>query len=227
MVEDMVEASLNMFDLIVLGIVGISALVGVLRGFLREVLSLGSWFVAMIITISTFTEVRALVEPHIQSQAVAGAVTALGTFVVTLISLSIISGIFIRYLKSSTDLGFFDNGLGLVFGVVRGLLAVALGYYVMSIMLCEKDYPEWVQTAYTKDFIEDMAIFAAERSAGLLDEGITSCDADGNTVMEETPEFLRELGVPDVNAPASAPPAEGEEWMSIEELQKLMEQRGQ
>ncbi len=54
----MVQTSLNIFDLVVFGILGLSALLSFFRGFVREVLSLGAWVGASLITLYAFPACR-------------------------------------------------------------------------------------------------------------------------------------------------------------------------
>lgn len=220
----MVEASLNIFDLIVFFVIFLSGLIAFFRGFLKEVMSLGTWFAASAITVYAFQDVSEAIEPMVGSGTVAGALAAMGLFFGSLIVLSIFTMVFLRYLKKGNEAGFIDNGLGLIFGVLRGILIVALAYYVMSIMMCERDYPAWVQTALSKDFVRSSASMVAEMAPDYLGE-LTSCaqeDLERAPGFEETvPETLEGIGeaVPESDGGGSL----GEDWMTIEELQEMME----
>ncbi len=62
----MIETHLNIFDAAVLGIMALSCLFAFYRGFVREVLSLGAWIGAGIITIYYFPQVAEKLQPHFQ-----------------------------------------------------------------------------------------------------------------------------------------------------------------
>lgn len=210
----MVEASLNIFDLIVFFVIFLSGIIAFFRGFLKEVMSLGAWFAASAITVYAFEDVSKMLEPMVGSGTVAGAIAAMGLFIGSLIIISIFTMVLIRYLKKSNEVGFVDNGLGLVFGVLRGILIVALSYYVMSIMLCERDYPQWVQTALSKDFVRSSAALVADMAPDYLGE-LTSCaDAD----LQSAPELQ------DTLPPSLESETLGDDWMSVDELQNLLEE---
>ena len=78
----MVETSLNMFDLVVLVVVGLSALLSFFRGFIREVLSLGAWVGAALITLYAFPQVTEYIRPKVNSDLVASGLASMGTFIV-------------------------------------------------------------------------------------------------------------------------------------------------
>ena len=210
----MVEASLNIFDLIVFFVIFLSGLIAFFRGFLREVMSLGAWFAASAITVYAFADVSEMLKPMVGSGTIAGAIAAMGLFIGSLVVISIFTMVFIRYVKKGKEVGWLDNGLGLVFGVIRGILIVALAYYVMSIMMCERDYPEWIQTALSKDFVRSSAALVADMAPDYLGE-LTEC---GDEELQDAPQFQETL-------PESLEgDALGDDWMTVDELQNLLEE---
>jgi membrane protein required for colicin V production len=118
---------LGWVDLALIGVLLLSVIVGVLRGFVFELLSLAGWIAAWFAA-QWFAPVAA---PHIPvgtpgSALNHGAAFAV-TFVVALIVWSLASRL-VRLLIHATPLSLFDRLLGAVFGLVRGavlLLAVA------------------------------------------------------------------------------------------------------
>ncbi len=158
----MIEAQLNMFDMVVLGVLGLSALVAFFRGFVREVLSLGAWVGAVIITLYGFPEVAKFIKPHVGNSGVASGFAGMLTFMGSLVVLSIINAFLMKFLKPGNEVGIIDNALGLVFGVARGLLLVSIGFYVMSFFISDDDYPEWLEGAKTKPYVEEVAGWMAK-----------------------------------------------------------------
>ena len=219
----MVEASLNIFDLIVFFVIAVSALIAFLRGLMREVMSLGAWFAASAITVYAFEDVSAAVEPMVGSQTVAGGIAGLGTFITALLAISIINMFLLRCLKPRSEIGIIDNTLGLLFGVARGVLILALGYYVMSIMMCERDFPEWVQTSLTKDFVRSSAAMVAEAAPDYLAE-LSTCSEDNFDDVEPLSESLPSMELPGSDSAAPDLQSDSDDWMSVDELQNLLEE---
>ena len=165
----MLQTSLNMFDLGVAIIVGLSALLSFYRGFLREMMSLGAWIGAAIITLYTFPHVSKMIEPQVKSEAIASGLASMGVFMIALVIISIFGGLIVRYMKPSGEVGFFDNLIGLLFGVARGVLLVAIAYFIMTLVIAPKDYPEWVKTAVSRPYVAKTAEVVAKLAPDYLD----------------------------------------------------------
>jgi membrane protein required for colicin V production len=139
-------------DFIVIGIIALSAILGLVRGFVREAISLLGFLLAMYFAYR-YTAVFA--EKFFSS--IPGGVTAqhvaafIALFVGILILSKIIANLFNR-LISTVGLSFFDRLLGAVFGILRGTLIVV----VLSTLFALTDLPkssEW-KDALTKPAIE-------------------------------------------------------------------------
>jgi membrane protein required for colicin V production len=153
----MLEANLNIFDVIVMGVLLLSALLSFFRGFLREIFSLGTWAGASVITLYAYPSVASYLAHKLNNPLVANGFASMGTFLAALLCLSIFGTIILKYLKPGNEVGMVDNTLGLMFGAARGVLLVAIGFYIMSLFLLPEDYPPWVQEAATKPYVEEVA----------------------------------------------------------------------
>lgn len=165
----MVETSMNIFDLGVLIIVGLSALLSFFRGFARELISLGAWLGAAVITLYAFPTVSLWLEPQVKSPEVAMGLATLGVFFVALISITIVTGTLFKFVKSGSDVGMLDNVVGLMFGAARGVLVVAIGYYMLSIVMKEDEYPEWVKQAESRPYVEKAADWVARAAPDYME----------------------------------------------------------
>lgn len=213
----MVETSLNMFDLVVLAVVGLSALLSFFRGFIREVLSLGAWVGASLITLYTFPQVTEWIRPKVNSDLVASGLASMGTFMVALIGISIFTRLIGKYVKSGSDVGVMDNLLGMTFGAARGILLVAIGYFIMSTVIAEKDYPDWIKTAVSKPYVEKAATWLAEVAPDYM-EDLTPLKKDTDTVSEsEKPESIKRM---EENKRENT--SSDTEWKSLDELKDRM-----
>lgn len=166
-----IDAHLNIFDLVVIGIMGLSCLVSFFRGFMRELLSLGAWLVAGLVTIYAYPHVAEFIKPHVKnSESISMLVAILGTYIVTLLFFSIINGMLIRYAKEGAEVGMLDNLLGLVFGFLRGGFIVSLGFFLMSAVMDKDQYPDWIAQARTLPFVESGARLLARLAPHYLEE---------------------------------------------------------
>lgn len=235
----MTEITLNMFDLIVLTVVGLSALLSFFRGFLREVFSLAGWLVASVVTLRYLKPAAAFVRPHVGSEVVASGIASVGLFFITLILISIVTGMILKFLKPAARIGLFDNLVGLCFGVARGVLIVALGYFIMTIVLAEKDYPKWVKDAYSRPYVAQVARFIGELTPAYLDKltkGGTKDSADGDlgeAAKQSVNEMLKKIdktrdgAVSTVDEVTDDIDEEARKIPTIEDLQKRIKEENE
>ncbi len=107
--------AMNPLDLGVIGIVALSAIFAFARGFVREALSIVAWAGAGAITLYGFNWVYAQVEPRVHDRLLAQLSAGFGLFVVSLIVLTILTGIIARSVRAS-GLSPIDRTLGFIFG---------------------------------------------------------------------------------------------------------------
>ena len=114
-----------MADVFILLIVLGSTLIGVLRGFIREAVSVAFWVLAIWLS----WRLGPSVEPHLGGLLADPNVAPwAGRLVILVLVLFLgwIVGMLLGYLTRSLGLGPMDRILGLLFGVVRGILLVGL-----------------------------------------------------------------------------------------------------
>jgi membrane protein required for colicin V production len=140
---------MNVVDLTVLGIVAISALLGLSRGFVREMLGLGAWVLSGIGAL----RYGPLLEPEaaklIGDPEIASVAAYAGTFLILVIILSLLSNLVGRAVRTSA-LGGLDRTLGLVFGLARGAAVMVAAFILGSAMLPHPEkWPPQLQQART------------------------------------------------------------------------------
>jgi membrane protein required for colicin V production len=111
------------FDYVVLTIVGISILLGVLRGLLREALSLLAWVAAFWVANAYTVEIAPLLPEAIPTEAVRFFAAFVLLFIGALLLMSLVT-IAVAELVKTLKLGVYDKGLGALFGLLRGALIV-------------------------------------------------------------------------------------------------------
>jgi membrane protein required for colicin V production len=152
-------------DLAVLGIVLVSALLSMLRGFSREVLAIASWAAAAAAAYYFYPLVVPYLSPYIHKEVIAQAAAAAIVFFATLIVVSLFT---VRLSDAILDskIGALDRTLGFVFGVARGFLLAVVAFAIFNWLVSEKQQPEWVKNARTRPILTE----TADRIVALLPE---------------------------------------------------------
>lgn len=148
----MIHSSFNMVDFAVIIIIGLSILIGIVRGATREVLGIAGWVGAFAIVFYGLPLFRPLGRTYIQNPMLADAVVAGILFVISLTFFILISRLISSSVKSSVLSG-FDRSLGLLFGFIRGGLVICLAYLSMSFFYSTDKIPQVVQSAHFTSWI--------------------------------------------------------------------------
>jgi membrane protein required for colicin V production len=141
-------------DLAVLGIVLVSALLSMMRGFTREVLAIASWVAAAAAAYYFYPVVMPYLTPYIHKEVIAEAAAAAIVFFATLIVVSLFT---VRLSDAILDskIGALDRSLGFVFGVARGFLLAVVAFAIFNWLVSEKQQPEWVKSARTRPILTE------------------------------------------------------------------------
>ena len=125
---------MNTVDIVVISIVAVSTLIAFLRGFVREMLTIGAWIGAALVAFYGFPLLEHRFEHWIPSSKLAAHVVGYGVlFIGSLVVFSVISHIVAKFVRGSA-LTAVDRSLGLLFGLARGTVLVSLAYMlVMSL----------------------------------------------------------------------------------------------
>ena len=114
---------MNEADWVIASMVVISTLVSLLRGFVKEALSLLIWIAAIAVSLVFNPAMQGLLEGHIVTASLRQAAATGILFLAVLLTGSLVNYL-ISSLVKATGLTGTDRVLGLVFGFVRGVLIV-------------------------------------------------------------------------------------------------------
>ncbi len=115
----------NWLDVVIIGIISLSILISVIRGFVREALSLITWLIALWVGLHFSSPLADMLKSTIHSHEIRIVLSFFGLVAVSLIIGAIINYIIGRML-AKTCLKGTDRLLGAAFGFGRGLLVIAL-----------------------------------------------------------------------------------------------------
>jgi membrane protein required for colicin V production len=137
-------------DYIIIAIIGLSALIGLARGLIREVISLLVWIAALAAAWFFYEPVAEQLTPWISTPSV-----RIGVAVLILVFAALIVGAILGYLLATlvdrTGLTGTDRLLGVVFGAARGVVLVALVVFLAALTPITED-PWWDQSQLLDQF---------------------------------------------------------------------------
>lgn len=145
-------------DIALVVVVFLSAILAMVRGFSREILSVGSWMAAAAAALAVALwddPLTPIVRNYVNNETIAMIVTIAIVFLVVLIIVSIITMRISDFIIDSS-VGALDRTLGFIFGAARGVLlfVVAIG---MFNWLAPEAQPNWIAQAKSKPFLDNMA----------------------------------------------------------------------
>lgn len=180
---------ITLLDGILLAFTLVSAMLAMVRGFSREVLSIASWAAAAAAAYFFYKPVVPYVQPYIDNEQLAMVAAAGVVFLIALIIVTIITMKIADFIIDSR-VGALDRTLGFIYGAARGILVVAVGLLFFT-WLAGSNQPDWITNAKSLPMLQ---------SVGAYIEGL----------MPENPESLIP-SLPGEDAPAdggTTPPSE-------------------
>ncbi|MCG9598141.1 CvpA family protein [Vibrio sp. Isolate25] len=148
---------MNSLDIIILSVIGLSALISLIRGFAKEALSLVIWFGAFFIASQYYAKL-AVYFSNIQDDMFRNGAAIAALFVSTLIVGAIVNYV-IAQLVQKTGLSGTDRVLGVVFGGLRGVLIVSAALFFMDAFTSFPDSEWWRSSQLVPEFSRIIAPF--------------------------------------------------------------------
>jgi membrane protein required for colicin V production len=181
---------ITLLDGILIGFTLVSAILAMVRGFSREVLSIASWVAAAFGAYFLYPLVLPYVQPYVDNQTLALVIAAAAVFFVVLIIVTIITMKIADFIVDSR-IGALDRTLGFVYGAARGILVVAVGFLFFS-WLVGTSPPGWVTEAKSRPLLEGIgqwleSVLPDDPEHSILDriQRPTTEDADPPPALED------------------------------------------
>jgi membrane protein required for colicin V production len=191
---------ITLLDGILVGFTLVSAMLAMVRGLSREVLSIASWVAAAAAAYFFYPMVLPYVQPHLDNEKLAMGAAAGIVFIIALIVVTVITMKIADFIIDSR-VGALDRTLGFLYGAARGVLVVAVGLLFFN-WLVGSNPPAWIANAKSKPLLE---------SIGAKLENALPEDPENSILKRLKPETGTEApeagteAPPADNAPAEAP----------------------
>lgn len=143
---------ITLLDGILVGFTLVSAMLAMVRGFSREILSIASWAAAAVAAFFFYPVVLPYVAPYIDNEQLAMAAAAAVVFFVALIIVTLITMKIADFIIDSR-VGALDRTLGFLYGAARGILVVAVALLFFN-WLVGTNQPYWVANAKSRPLLE-------------------------------------------------------------------------
>ncbi len=146
----------TLVDIIILVVVLASALMALMRGLTRELLTIIAWVAAAVFAIYVFPFVRGGARQFLNPPMVADIVSGGVLFLIVLIP-ALVAAAKISLRFGRDDPGVLDRTGGFIFGIVRGLFIVGLVYWANVRVLEAGSVPSWIENARLRPLVTAVA----------------------------------------------------------------------
>lgn len=165
-------------DYLIIGIIGLSMLTGLFRGFVKELVALMVWVITVWVGCNYSQLLAKYYEPYLHNQTVRIVAAFISIFLVVLV-LGGLANWLINYLLKRSGLNGTDRFLGMSFGLARGVFIVTL--LILVVEMTSIPHQEYSRQSYLyskfsplvsllythmPDFIKHMQLFESKNNLG-------------------------------------------------------------
>jgi len=140
---------ITLLDIVLIVVMLVSALLAMVRGFMREVLSITAWVLAAGATLYSYAKLLPYAKQYFNNDVVAAVAVVGGVFLITLLIVSVLT-IRVSDMVLDSRVGALDRTLGFLFGLARGLVIVVIAYMFFDWLVPDRSKPDWVLHAKSK-----------------------------------------------------------------------------
>lgn len=151
---------MNWADYVIIAIVVFSALISLIRGFVREAFSMATWVGAFAVGVVFVEPVAYLFRHYVPGEQLRLVLAFAALFAVTLI-IGIAVSHFAAMLVHKAKLSRADRGFGLFFGIVRGYVAVSA--LVVAVSFTHLQNTKWYRQSLLIPFTHPLASWMAHK----------------------------------------------------------------
>ncbi|MEZ5666207.1 MAG: CvpA family protein [Alphaproteobacteria bacterium] len=143
---DPMVAGVHVVDIGVAVVLLVSALLGLIRGFTRELFSILAWVGAAAISYFAYPYVQPWLDDLIGISLLSELGSAVGVFIIAMIVLTLVFAAVADKLKGERT-GALDRSLGFLYGLARGAVVVIAAYMIFSWFVPREEQWPWLLTA--------------------------------------------------------------------------------
>lgn len=135
------------FDLIAVLVLGVSALVGFVRGATREMMTVVAFVLAVLIAVFSLRFVGPVFRHSIHPDWLGNAAAVIVVFIAAYIVIRLLGGALTRGIHNTQALGTADRVIGVGFGLVRAMVLLGVFYLVFNAATPPERVPHWISGA--------------------------------------------------------------------------------
>jgi len=160
--------NLNLTDCIIIGVIVVSTLISLLRGFIKEFISLFVWILGLWVAIKFYHVFAVMLSPYVTSVAVGQILSFIGIFVLVLI-FGILFNFVFSFVIVKTGLTGTDRTLGMLFGGIRGFLLVGVVLLLISSTAFVQDawWKHSTLIPHLQFLVDWLQVFLPEKMTGI------------------------------------------------------------
>jgi uncharacterized membrane protein required for colicin V production len=186
------EQSLNMFDLVFVGLVGILAFIGLTRGVIREAFSIINICLAAAITVLMRPIISGMLIEKVKLQVVADIISNSIVFTISLVTISLICSGMLKTLSDKLPI-YINQPFGFILGFFKGYLIMSAViitmfsiYEVPSSEQGTAMLPTFITNAKTYNIVKKGADFISPIADKLFENSITSTDSFKDIIQKDS-----------------------------------------
>jgi len=140
---------ITLLDIVLLVVMLVSGLLAMVRGFMREVLSITAWVLAAAATLYSYGKLLPYAKEYFNSDIIAAVAVVGSVFLVTLLVVSVLT-VRVSDMVLDSRVGALDRTLGFLFGLARGLIIVVVAFQFFTWLVPDRSQPGWVRAAKSR-----------------------------------------------------------------------------
>ncbi len=143
-------------DIVIIALIALSAVLSLFRGFVKEALALASWLVALWVAMIFYENVAGMLARWISDPSLQKIIAFSALFIAVLL-LGAVVNYLAGKLVTKTGLAGTDRMLGVVFGMARGAVIVAI--LVLLAGLTPMPHDPWWHESHLLKYFQDFALW--------------------------------------------------------------------
>lgn len=143
-------------DYVLIGIILVSTLISLVRGFVREAFSLAIWVLAFWVSLTFFRELAVQLEGFIETPSVRLGVSFALLMLMSLAIGGLVNYLFIQLIER-TGLSGSDRFIGMIFGAARGVLLICILVLLAGLTPFPSD--PWWKASQLIPYFEELAVW--------------------------------------------------------------------